>query len=105
MSCPTSVPSSTPFLPVPATEPSPAPDYATSALVRAVQLRRRAGTDLDGALALFVRRARVDDQPIERMLASLKRLLVATVRPLSVDENPTDVIAVLIRRAITEYYR
>ena len=107
MACPAIVP--TTALPAHARRAEPsgpgAVDYVTGALTRAVELRRRPGTDLDGALALFVRRARVDDEPIERMLAALGRLLVATVRPLTLDENPAEVIALLTRRAITEYYR
>lgn len=80
-------------------------DYAARALVRAVEGRRHAGGEVDRALSLFVRRARAEDEPIERMLATLKGLLLGVVRPLHVDERAADVIAVLMRRAITEYYR
>lgn len=85
--------------------PLPASDPATTALVRAVELRDRRGTDLDGALSLFVRRARALDEPVERMLARLKALLHAHVRPLRADDDPHEVVALVMRRAITAYYR
>ena len=83
----------------------PATDPTASALARAVEWRDRRGTDLDGALSLFVRRAHVHDEPVERMLARLKRLLVEHVRPLRADEDPQEVIALVMRRAITAFYR
>ena len=82
-----------------------APDPATSALVRAVERRDRRDTDLDGALSLFVRRARAHDEPIERMLVRLKQLLRAHVHPLRADDDPHEVVALVMRRAITAYYR
>lgn len=85
-------------------DPSTA-DPTAGALAGAVERRDRRGTDLDGALSLFVRRARVHDEPVERMLARLKRLLVAHVRPLRADEDPQEVIALVMRRAITAFYR
>jgi hypothetical protein len=82
-----------------------APDPASSALVRAVERRDRRDTDLDGALSLFVRRARAHDEPIERMLVRLKQLLRAHVHPLRADDDPHEVVALVMRRAITAYYR
>ena len=81
------------------------PDPASSALVRAVERRDRRDTDLDGALSLFVRRARAHDEPIERMLARLKQLLRTHVHPLRADDDPHEVVALVMRRAITAYYR
>jgi hypothetical protein len=79
-------------------------DYVTDALARAVALRRHPGTDVDGALALFVRRARAEDQPMERMLLALRRVLAASLGAPA-DDDPAEVTALLLRRAITEYYR
>jgi hypothetical protein len=97
-------PGTTAFAPL-APSTLPAPDPAGSALARAVAHRDRRGTDIDGALALFVRRAHVHEETIERMLARLGRLLLAHVRPLREDDDPREVIALLMRRAITAYYR
>ena len=80
-------------------------DYVTDALARAVALRRQPGTDVDGALALFVRRARAEDQPMERMLLALRRVLAASLGTHALDDDPAEVTALLLRRAITEYYR
>ena len=80
-------------------------DPTASALARAVEWRDRRGMDLDGALSLFVRRAHVHDEPVERMLARLKQLLLTHVRPLRADDDPQEVIALVMRRAITAYYR
>ena len=80
-------------------------DPTASALARAVEWRDRRGTDLDGALSLFVRRAHVHDEPVERMLARLKQLLLTHVRPLRADDDPQEVVALVMRRAITAYYR
>ena len=87
---------------------APAPtslDPASDALVRAVTARDPRGAELDGALSLYVRRARVHDEPVERMLARLKPLLQAAGRPLRADDDPHEVVALLMRRAITAYYR
>ncbi|MDF1503509.1 hypothetical protein [Roseisolibacter sp. H3M3-2] len=84
---------------------APPPDPAATALARAITLRDRPGAELDRALSLFVRRARVYDEPVERMLARLKELLHASVRPLRPDDDPREVVALLMRRAITAYYR
>lgn len=93
-------------LPTIASPPVPAStDPTASALARAVEWRDRRGTDLDGALSLFVRRAHVHDEPVERMLARLKQLLLAHVRPLRADDDPQEVMALVMRRAITAYYR
>jgi hypothetical protein len=93
-------------LPLPAPPIAPAlPDPAASAVVRAVELRDRRGTDLDGALSLFARRARAIDEPVERMLARLEQLLHGHVRPLRPDDDPNEVVALVMRRAITAYYR
>ena len=81
------------------------PDPTASALARAMEARDRRGTDVDGALSLFVRRAHVHDEPVERMLARLKQLLLAHVRPLRADDDPQEVVALVMRRAITAYYR
>ena len=81
------------------------PDPAASALARAVERRDRRDTDLDGALSLFVHRARAHDEPIERMLVRLKQLLRTHVRPLRADDDPHEVVALVMRRAITAYYR
>ena len=93
-------------LPAPALpyEPTPTGDPTVSALVRALAQRDRRGTEVDGALSLFVRRARVHDEPVERMLARLKQLLHDHVRPLRFDDDPQEVVALLMRRAITAYY-
>jgi hypothetical protein len=91
-----------PFSPL---APPPPLDPASSALVRAVTQRDRGGAELDGAIMLFVRRARVYDEPVERMLAALKHLLLAHVRPTRLGDDPHEVVALLMRRAITAYYR
>jgi hypothetical protein len=82
-----------------------APDPASSALARAIERRDRRDADLDGALSLFVRGARAHDEPIERMLVRLKQLLRAHVHPLRADDDPHEVVALVMRRAITAYYR
>jgi hypothetical protein len=95
-------------MPLPTITSPPAPstaDPTAGALARAVEWRDRRGTDLDGALSLFVRRAHVHDEPVERMLARLKHLLLEHVRPLRADDDPQEVIALVMRRAITAYYR
>jgi hypothetical protein len=90
----------------PSLAPAPASlDPASAALVRAVTARDPRGAELDGALTLYVRRARVHDEPVERMLARLKPLLQSAVRPLRADDDPHEVVALLMRRAITAYYR
>jgi hypothetical protein len=94
-----------PIAPVLPFEPPAAADPTAGALVHALTQRDRRGADVDGALSLFVRRARVYDEPVERMLARLKRLLHDHVRPLRFDDDPQEVVALLMRRAITAYYR
>lgn len=74
-------------------------------LARAVEARARPGTDLDGALVRFAARARQQGAPVERMLAALARLLAAHVRPLRPGDDPQVVTALVLRRAITAYYR
>jgi hypothetical protein len=90
---------------VPPLAPTLAPDPATTALARAVERRDRRDTDLDGALSLFVRCARAHEEPIERMLVRLKQLLRTHVHPLRADDDPHEVVALVMRRAITAYYR
>ena len=90
---------------VPSLAAAVAADPASTALARAVERRDRRDTDLDGALSLFVRRARALDEPIERMLVRLKQLLRAHVHPLRADDDPHEVVALVMRRAITAYYR
>jgi hypothetical protein len=90
--------------PAPA-EPSAGDEYPTLALVRALAARHRRGTDLDGALALWVARARAADEPVERVLAALERLLRQHVRPLHPDDDLEAVRALVLRRAITAYHR
>ena len=97
MPLPTLSPAARPY------DPSTA-DPTASALARAVEARDRRGMDVDGALSLFVRRAHVHDEPVERMLARLKQLLLAHVRPLRADDDPQEVVALVMRRAITAYY-
>ncbi len=92
-------------LPAPPHGPTLAADPAATALARAVERRDRSDADLDGALSLFVRRAHARDEPIERMLVRLKQLLHAHVRPLRVDDDPHEVVALVMRRAITAYDR
>lgn len=93
-----------------AAPPASAADYPTAALARALATRGPRGADLDAALALWVARARALDEPVERMLVALKRLLALHLRP----RDPADpygpdevqeVAALLLRRAITAYYR
>ena len=101
----TMVPSFAPLAPLATPQGAAAPDPAASALARAVEWRDRRGMDLDGALSLYVRHAQVHEEPIERMLARLKQLLLAHVRPLRADDDPHEVIALVMRRAITAWYR
>lgn len=92
--------------PMPLLAPAPAPpDPAATALAHAIVRRHQPGAELDRALALYVRRARAYDEPVERMLARLKALLHDCVRPLRADDDPHEVVALLMRRAITAYYR
>lgn len=101
----TIAPTLAPLAPLAVTQGDAASDPAASALVRAVEWRNRRGMDLDGALSLYVRQAQVREEPIERMLARLKQLLLAHVRPLRADDDPHEVIALVMRRAITAWYR
>lgn len=96
---------SAPFAPpAPPSPDAPATALAT-ALVRALEQRGRPGADVDAALALYVRRARAEDEPVERMLARLKGLLLAHARPLRAGDDAHELVALVMRRAITEYYR
>ena len=90
---------------LPSLASSVAADHASTALARAVERRDRRDADLDGALSLFVRRARAHDEPIERMLVRLKQLLRTHVHPLRADDDPHEVVALVMRRAITAFYR
>jgi hypothetical protein len=91
--------------PAPPAAPATPADYPSAALVQALGARAERGTDLDGALALWVARARAHDEPVERMLVALKQLLRAHVRPHGPDDDVQEVMALVLRRAITAYYR
>lgn len=84
---------------------APSADPAATALARAVGQRGRPAADLDAALSLYVRRARAHDEPVERMLVRLRELLHAHVRAQRPDDDRHEVIALVMRRAITAYYR
>ena len=82
-----------------------ASDYPTDALAHALRARGARGVDLDGALALYVARARARDEPVERMLGALRQLLQAHVHARSDDDDRQEVMALVLRRAITAFYR
>jgi hypothetical protein len=92
--------------------PAPSADYVSAALARAVDARGRRGAppslrpepSIDRALALYVRRALAEDLSVEHMLAALHRLLRDHLTPHP-DDDAGEVTALLLRRAITEYYR
>jgi hypothetical protein len=42
---------------------------------------------------------------MERMLLALRRVLAASLGAPTADDDPAEVTALLLRRAITEYYR
>jgi hypothetical protein len=84
---------------------APGDDYPSAALARALRARAERGTDLDGALALFVAGARSRDVPVERMLVALKALLRTHVQAHGPDDDVQEVMALVLRRAITAYYR
>jgi len=83
----------------------PVADYPSAALARALHARAERGTDLDGALALYVAGARSRDVPVERMLVALKLLLRTHVHAHGPDDDVQEVMALVLRRAITAYYR
>jgi hypothetical protein len=78
-------------------------DYVSAALARAVETRHR-GADVDGALGLYVRRARAADVPLEEMLDALWALLRGAA-PGGARDDAAELTALLMRRAVTEYCR
>jgi hypothetical protein len=78
-------------------------DAASSALVRALEAQVLDESELRSALRSYVRRARVLEIPLERMLDGLRRL-TAAVLPRSRADDGGDVVARLSWWAITQYH-